>query len=118
MVDHRDRPSPGEQADPHSTLGEFPAPLQDSGEAIETPGRDAPAQPHPARPAAPDDSEYARDSVDRDRKRRTSTERDGFPVVKLDDPDAERQRDHSPGGQRETAFDPAQDNAGPLSDKN
>ncbi len=115
MVDHRDQPGPGEQADPYRTPGEFPETVRDGSESLEAPVSHASA--HLARRAALDDVRYARDSVDHDGTPRTSTERDGHETITPFSSSNERQRDHSSGGQRETALDPVQDNTGPLSDK-
>ncbi len=118
MVDHSDLPGPGEQVDPNVKSGEAPGdPIPDGDMPRVQTARDACRQTQDLIPVALPAFDAARDGTDGARKRRTGTDRDAYAVIPPSTHATERQRDHSPGDQRETVFDPAQDNPGPQSDK-
>lgn len=118
MVDHSDLPGPGEQVNPNAESGEThsnPIPDGDLPRvcAVHTPR----TQTQELSPVALHASEDVRDGTDRTRQHRTSTDSDVYEVMTPSTYPTEQQRDRSAGDQRETVFDPAQDNAGPHSDK-
>lgn len=118
MANHPDHPAPGEQADPAARPGEphnVTIPDGDMRHVYSEDDQDVVIQNRAF--GAPHGHEDARDSAESMTIRRTSTDRDGIAAVTRVTHATEQQRDHSAGDTRETVFDPAQDNAGPQSDK-
>lgn len=118
MANHPDHPAPGEQTDPAARPGEsHNVTIPDGDTRHAYPEDDQGVVTQNRASAVPHDHEDARDSAESMTIRRTSTDRDGIAAVPRFTHATEQRRDHSAGDTRETVFDPAQDNAGPQSDK-
>jgi hypothetical protein len=108
-----DFPGPGEQAGPDLDAETRIIPIPDGempGAARPVPGRTS--APRPEWSGAADGSDHG--SV----MRRTSTDRDALPVVRLADATTEQRLDHSAGDlARENTFDTVQDDSGPQTDR-
>ena len=114
MVKQPDLAGPGEQLDPNMGPGELPSiPIAD-GDLPHTTAERASSTPAPSTPQPVGDQ---REGAENDPRQRIGTERGAFATTTPFDYATEQRRDRSAGDLRETVFDPAQDNAGPQSDK-
>lgn len=119
MADRSEHTGPGEQTDPVTGPGEaHNAPIPDGNLPPASSEVELCVSAHETTLVIQHKHDDARDSAEYAPKRRTGTDRDGYESVTPFDHAIEQRRDHSAGDLlRETAFDPAQDNAGPHSDK-
>ncbi len=116
MVKQPDFPGPGEQAGPD---------LDSETHIVSTPDGEMPGtkRPAPGQTSTPQRALTCAGSADGSDHssilRRTSTDRDAIPVVRLADATLEQRVDRSAGDlARENTFDTVQDDSGPQSDRN